>query len=149
MTDFDPAIFATADPSELARTIKSTPDARLKEIMRGPARRPVLDQIFARFPTLFRPERAGGTEAVIHWNVTDGPDGGVDTYEVVVANAVCTTSGEPSREPRLALTLSPLDFLKLIAGANPVMMFMTGKLKAKGDLSLAADIAKLFDLPKG
>jgi putative sterol carrier protein len=31
---------------------------------------------------------------------------------------------------------------------NPVMLFMTGKLKAKGDLGLAANIANLFDIPK-
>ena len=28
------------------------------------------------------------------------------------------------------------------------MMFMTGKLKAKGDLGLAANIANFFDIPK-
>ena len=44
-----------------------------------------------------------------------------------------------------ALTLAPADFLKVVSGnANPVMMFMTGKLKAKGDLGLAAKIADLF-----
>jgi putative sterol carrier protein len=30
-----------------------------------------------------------------------------------------------------------------------MMLFMTGKLKAKGDLALAANLANLFDLPKG
>jgi hypothetical protein len=29
-----------------------------------------------------------------------------------------------------------------------MMMFMTGKIKAKGDLGLAANVAKLFDIPK-
>ncbi|HLV59250.1 MAG TPA: SCP2 sterol-binding domain-containing protein, partial [Natronosporangium sp.] len=33
--------------------------------------------------------------------------------------------------------------------ANPMMMFMSGKLKAKGDLALAANIANYFSLPKG
>jgi len=28
------------------------------------------------------------------------------------------------------------------------MLFMTGKLKAKGDLGLAAKIGDLFDIPK-
>ena len=45
--------------------------------------------------------------------------------------------------------MGPVEFLKLISGrANPVMMFMTGKIKAKGDLGLAANIANLFDIPK-
>ena len=30
-----------------------------------------------------------------------------------------------------------------------MVMFMTGKVKAKGDLTLAANLATLFDLPKG
>jgi len=43
-----------------------------------------------------------------------------------------------------------VDFLKVVSGnANPVMLFMTGKLKAKGDLGLAANIANYFDIPKG
>ena len=29
-----------------------------------------------------------------------------------------------------------------------MMMFMTGKLKTKGDMGLAANIANLFDMPK-
>jgi len=56
---------------------------------------------------------------------------------------------EPVNEPKLALTLGAVDFLKVVSGnGNPVMMFMTGKLKAKGDLGLAANIANLFDIPK-
>jgi putative sterol carrier protein len=52
-------------------------------------------------------------------------------------------------DPKLSLTLGAVDFLKVVSGnGNPVMMFMTGKLKAKGDLGLAANIANLFDIPK-
>jgi putative sterol carrier protein len=56
----------------------------------------------------------------------------------------------PEHDAKLALSLGQADFLKVVSGnANPVMMFMTGKLKAKGDLGLAAKIADLFDIPKG
>jgi putative sterol carrier protein len=49
----------------------------------------------------------------------------------------------------LTVTLGGVEFVKLVGGAaNPMMMFMTGKLKAKGDLGLAANLANLFDLPK-
>ena len=38
---------------------------------------------------------------------------------------------------------------KIVSGdGNPMMMFMTGKVKAKGDLGIAAQIVKLFDIPK-
>ena len=65
-------------------------------------------------------------------------------------DGACTLSPKPEHDPKLALTLGAVDFLKVVSGnGNPVMLFMTGKLKAKGDLGLAANIANLFDIPKG
>ena len=150
MTDFDPANFANVGPKEFAQLVKSTPDAKIAEIMSGDLRGKVLSEVFDRMPALFRADRAGSTNAVIHWNITGRPDGGTDTYEVVIANGACTVPRPPPHDPKLSLTMGPVEFLKIISGgANPVMMFMTGKLKAKGDLGLAANIANLFDIPKG
>ncbi|GIF48038.1 SCP-2 sterol transfer family protein [Asanoa ferruginea] len=149
MTDFDPTPFAAVGPKEFAQLVKSTPDAKIAEIMQSDARGKVLDQVFERMPTLFRADRAGSTNAVIHWTVTGRPDGGSDTYEVVIEDGACTVNNTAERDPRLSLTMGPVDFLKIVSGGgNPVMMFMTGKLKAKGDLGLAANIANLFDIPK-
>jgi predicted lipid carrier protein YhbT len=149
MTDFDPSTFASVDPKQFAQLVKSTPDAQLKEVMRGENRGRILDEVFARFPVLFRPDRAESTNAVIHWMITDRPDGGTDHYEVVIANGACTISEKPEHDPKLTLTMAPVDFLKVVSGAgNPMMMFMTGKLKAKGDLALAANVTNLFDIPK-
>lgn len=150
MTDFDPASFSSVDPKQFSQLVKSTPDAKLAEVMQGELRGKVLDEVFGRMPSLFRADRAGSTNTVIHWNITGGADGGTDTYEVVINNGACTASSTPEHEPKLSLTLGPVEFLKVVSGgANPVMMFMTGKLKAKGDLGLAANIANLFDIPKG
>jgi putative sterol carrier protein len=149
MTDFDLSDFSTVDPKQFAQIVKSAPDSQIKEVMTGDMRGRILDEVFARMPSLFRPDRAGSTNAVIHWNIADRPDGGVDTYEVVVENGTCTLSPSPERDPKLSLTMGPVEFLKVVSGVgNPVMMFMTGKLKAKGDLGLAANIANLFDIPK-
>ncbi|MEJ3743378.1 SCP2 sterol-binding domain-containing protein [Actinomycetes bacterium KLBMP 9797] len=149
MTDFDPSTFANVDPKQFAQLVKTTPDAQIKQVMQSDLRGKILDEVFNRMPTLFRPDRAGSTNAVIHWTVTDRPDGGADTYEVVIENGACTLSESPDRDPKLTLTMAPVEFLKVVSGAgNPVMMFMTGKLKAKGDLGLAANIANLFDIPK-
>jgi putative sterol carrier protein len=141
--------FANVDPKEFAQLIKTTPDAQLADLMSGDARGKILDAIFARFPALFRADRAGSTNAIIHWNITGRPDGGQDTYELVIADGACVLSAAPDQDPKLAITVGPVDFLKVISGnGNPMMMFMTGKLKAKGDLGLAANIANLFDIPK-
>lgn len=150
MTDFDPATFASVGPKEFSQLVKSTPDKKINEIMSGEHRGKILDEVFNRMPSLFRAEKAGSTNAVLHWNITGGPDGGTDTYEVVIENGTCTVNPTPQRDPKLSLTMGPVEFLKIVAGtANPAMMFMTGKLKAKGDLGLAANIPNLFDIPKG
>jgi putative sterol carrier protein len=149
MTDFDLSNFGSVDPKQFAQLVKNAPADQLKAVMQSEQRGKVLDEIFGRMPGLFRADRAGSTNAVIHWNVGDRPDGGLDTYELVIANGACTLSPEPANEPKLSLTVGAVDFLKVVSGnGNPVMLFMTGKLKAKGDLGLAANIANLFDIPK-
>lgn len=149
MTDFDPFTISSVEPAEFARLVKTTPDAKLAEAMSGEHRKAILGEIFSRFPKQFRADRAGSTNAVIHWVVGGGPGGSADTYQVVIENGTCTTSPDTDRDPRLTITVGAVDFLKVISGAgNPMMMFMTGKLKAKGDLGLAANIANLFALPK-
>jgi putative sterol carrier protein len=146
MSDID---FTNMDPKQFAQLVKNAPDSQLADVMNSPQRKTILDTIFARFPELFRADRAGSTNAIIHWNITGAPDGGVDSYELVIADGTCTLSPSPDQDPKLSITVGPVDFLKVVSGAgNPMMMFMTGKLKAKGDLGLAANIANLFDIPK-
>jgi putative sterol carrier protein len=140
---------ADVTPAEFAKIVKETPDAQIASVMKGDSRKNVLDAIFARMPDTFRADRAGSTNAIIHWNISDRPDGGTDTYELVIADGTCQVSSTPANDPKLSITVNPVDFVKVVTGnGNPVMMFMTGKLKAKGDLGLAANIQNLFEIPK-
>ena len=149
MTDFSPETFASIGPKEFAQLVKSTPDSKISEVMSGPDRTKILDEVFNRMPALFRADKAGNTQAVIHWNVTGGPGDSTDSYETVIENGACTVTNQPVRDPKLTMTMDALTLLKVVSGdGNPMMMFMTGKVKAKGDLGLAAQIAKLFDIPK-
>jgi putative sterol carrier protein len=135
-------------PEDFAAVVKSAKKSQLDELMTGGHRKEILDAIFEQLPSRFRPDRAGTTEAVIHWNITS-PDR-IDSYEVAIAGGTCTCGPATGTDPTLTLALGGADFLTLIAGtANPTMMFMTGKLKVKGDPMLAASIANLFDFPKG
>jgi putative sterol carrier protein len=149
MTDFNPESIASIGPKEFAQLVKSTPDSTLAEAMAGDSRNKILDEVFNRMPTLFRADRAGSTRAVIHWNITGGSGASSDSYETVIENGACTVTNQPARDPKLAMTMDPVTFLKVVSGdGNPMMMFMTGKIKAKGDLGLAAQVAKLFDIPR-
>jgi putative sterol carrier protein len=141
--------YADISPTEFARLVKATPEREMRELLAGHQRKAILDGIFARMPESFRSDRADGLDAVIQWTITGGPNGS-DTYEIHIADGVCTTSPSPSTEhPRLGITVAPVDFVKVVSGnASPVLMFMTGKLKAKGDMGLAVNIPNLFEVPK-
>ena len=145
---FDMEALRTLTPEDFAALVKSAKKGQLDELMAGAHHQEILDTIFEQLPSRFRPDRAGNTDAVIHWNITN--PGGADSYEVVISGGTCASGPTSDTDPKLVLTLSGADFLSLIAGtANPTMMFMTGKLKVKGDPMLAAGIANLFDFPKG
>lgn len=149
MTDFELSHIASIEPAELAKLVMSTSDTKIVEVMSGEQRSAILDEVFSRFPKLFHPDRAGSISAVIHWVITGGAGDGPDTYQVVIENGACTTSSAADRDPRLTITVGPVEFLKVVSGAgNPLMMFMNGTLKAKGDLGLAANIANFFAIPK-
>ena len=79
------------------------------------------------------------------------PGDSSDTYAVVVENGTCRIEPGASDAPDLSLMLGPVEFFKLITGSgNPAMMFMMGKIKARGDIGLATALANWFDnTPKG
>lgn len=147
MTEFDLEHLKSLEPEEFAAMVKGARKSELDELMSGEYRKPILDTIFDRMPGLFRPERAGATDAVIRWNITG--DGRTDSYDVTIADGSCTSGPAIAPDPKVAITLTGPDFLTVVAGsANPTMMFMTGKLKFKGDMALAASVPGMFELPK-
>lgn len=140
---------ATMDPREFARLVKKTPTGELRRMMRSERRTAVLDELFARMPGVFRADQAATINTVIHWNIGDRPDGGVDVYEIVIADGTCRLSAEAALEPKLTLSLGAVDFLNLVTGnAHPVALVMKGKLRTRGDLALTAKFPGLFDIPK-
>jgi hypothetical protein len=154
MSDID---FATATPEQLAavepaafiQSVKKMSDKDVAALMASPNREVVLLSVFERMPELFRADRAGSTTATTHWTVTGRPEGGADEWTVRVQDGTCTTTRGLDGAATLALTMGPVEFLKLISkSGNPVMMFMTGRIKAKGDLGLAANLASFFDVPR-
>src|SRR5690349_6549290 len=116
MTEFTPESLAAIEPKEFARLVKSTPDSKITEVMQSEARETILDQVFFKMPLLFRADRAGATETVIQWNITDKPGGGADVYETVIENGACVVNKGATRDPKLALSMASVDFLKVVSG---------------------------------
>ncbi|MBM6405527.1 SCP2 sterol-binding domain-containing protein [Phycicoccus sp. CSK15P-2] len=144
----DPQTLPTLTPAEFVTAVKRASDREIAELFGGPHREALLDAVFARFPGQFRPEKAGDRSARIDFRVTGGPDGSSDTYAVVVDSGACTVEKAPTAEPQLSLMAGPAEFLKLITGTgNPAMMFMMGKIKARGDIGLATALGTWFETP--
>jgi putative sterol carrier protein len=137
------------DAAAFAGQIGQVSDDDLRALMSSDMRGQILDEIFRRMVEHFRPNRAQGVEAVIHWKILDRPDGNYDHYEFVISEGAASLNREPSHEPTLEFKIGPVHFLKLVTGnaAGP-MLFMTGKLKIKGDLALAARAPAFFEIPK-
>lgn len=135
-------------PEDFAGLVTNASDEQLAEAMSGPQREPALREIFARMADHMDPAKAKGHDAVVHFQILGGPDGGYDEFELVVRDGTGAVSEAPSEEPRVTLKIEPVAFLKLITNQQSgPELFMSGKLKLEGDLMFAPQIASLFHIP--
>ena len=149
MSETETPSLATFDATQLAQLVAGASDEDLAAGMSDPeGRKSTLDEIFRRMAEHVKPEKAKGTDAVVHFKILDRADGGYDHYEVVLKDGVCTVTDEPALEARVTFKIGPVDFLRLVSGnaAGP-MLFMAGKLKIEGDLMFAATMTSLFRIP--
>lgn len=66
-------------------------------------------------------------------------------YQVEVQNDVATFYDHPAKTPDCTIQMSSENLLKLLNGElNPPMAVMTGKIKIKGDISLAMKLQSLL-----
>jgi putative sterol carrier protein len=101
-------------------------------------------EIFAGMPQAFDRSAAAGLDAVIQFNI-EGDEGG-DWY-ATIKDQTCAVSEGVHDNPTLSLRMTDKDWVALCKGdLNAVMAFMTGKLKAKGDIMLAQRMTKLFSI---
>jgi alkyl sulfatase BDS1-like metallo-beta-lactamase superfamily hydrolase len=141
----------TVGPEDFAKLMAGVTDEQLAEMMSGPLRKQVLDEIFSRMADHIEEGRVGDTQAVVHFHILDRPEdqgGGYDEYEVVFENGTAKLSEEPSRDATVTIKVNPVDFLKLASNrASGPTLFMSGKLKLEGDLMLASRLTSFFRIP--
>ena len=105
---------------------------------------PTVSEIFSNMPSRFRADKAGGTNAVIQYDIS-GEGGG--TWHAVIKDGACAVNQGPATNPNLTLQVGAQDWIDVTTGKqNPQMLFMSGKLKLKGDMGLAMKLGSMFTM---
>jgi putative sterol carrier protein len=103
---------------------------------------PTVKESFEAMPGRFRADKASGTNATIQYDI--GGDGG-GTWNAVIKDGACTVNQGAATNPSLTLTISAQDWLDMLSGKQSgQMLFMSGKLKVKGDMGLAMKLGSMF-----
>jgi putative sterol carrier protein len=102
-----------------------------------------LKEIFSKMPEAFVSEKATGINAAIQLDL-QGDDGGQWVLEI--ANGQIAVEAGTTPTPNLTLTMDAADYVAISKGdANPMTLFMTGKIKVEGDITLAMKFQDFFD----
>ena len=140
-------------PAQLAegfgKLMRDAPPERVDQVMRSPARKPILDAIFWQMPKQLDAKQATDVNTTIRWCITGRADGGTDTYDLHLEGGHARTSrGTDGGDPRLTITMDGSEFLRLVSGtSDPMRAYFTGRIKLAGDIMVAAKLATLFRIP--
>jgi hypothetical protein len=108
-----------------------------------------IDEIFRRMSDHVVAEKLRDVCAVVGWRFTEGAgEDGYDRYQTVLEDGSCVSAPDLGRTPDTTLTLSVDDFMRLATGnAAAPTMFVTGRVRLKGDYALAMRLSGYFDIP--
>jgi hypothetical protein len=139
--------FPDLEAQALAWWVRMSSPARLQSVLRSRVRGVLLWQIFRTIGQRAQPDRR--ITAVVEFRITGRRDGGVDRYQLTLADGRGRTSRRRRRRPALTLELDSVAFLRLVAGtASPQRLLLAGKLKLRGDLMLALALPAALRLPR-
>ena len=130
------------------RVVRDAPPERLEQLMRSPARKPVLDGMFWQMPKQVDPAAAAGVRTSIRWVITGRPDGGTDVYQLEIEDGAARTVRGDEGDPRLTVTVDGVEFLRLASGnSDPMQAYFKGRIQLTGDIMVAAKMAQIFRMP--
>jgi putative sterol carrier protein len=105
---------------------------------------PTVKETFEAMAGRFRADKSAGTNAVIQYDVS-GDGGG--TWHAVIKDGTCLVKSGAGTSPTLTLQISSQDWLDMLSGKQSgQMLFMSGKLKVKGDMGLAMKLGSMFQM---
>jgi putative sterol carrier protein len=140
-------------PTQLAdgitRVVRDTPPERIEQLMRSPARRPILDGIFWQMPKQINSERAAGVRTSIRWCITGRSDGVTDIYKLEIDDGRASAGRETGdATPRLTITVDGSEFVRIATGnSEPMEAYFKGRVLLAGDIMFAATLGSMFKIP--
>ena len=100
--------------------------------------------IFANTAARFVPEKAGDLSMTVGFDLA-GDEGG--QWHVVVDNGECAVNEGSADSPNAVIKMSDSDYVDMMTGKlNPMMAFMSGKVKVEGDLNSVMKFQSIFGM---
>jgi SCP-2 sterol transfer family len=130
----------------LARLLAAMPNRPVRELMRSPLRRPVLEAVFWALPRALGGTRAHEVTTAVRCHVTGRPDGGIEIYLLEFADDHWSVRrGTNGADPELTITVDGAELVLLACrSSNPVEAYLSGRLRASGNPMLAARLTMLM-----
>ena len=101
-------------------------------------------EVFGKMPEVFNPGAAQGLDAVFQFEITGDGEG---NWSVIIKDGACRVEEGTHDSPTVTLTMSGETWLGMVnKQVNGMQAFMSGQLKATGDIMLAQRIEQLFPL---
>ncbi|MFH0959175.1 MAG: SCP2 sterol-binding domain-containing protein [Pseudomonadota bacterium] len=103
-----------------------------------------VNEVFEKMPQVFNVAASSGLNMVFQFHITGDQSG---DWNVTIKDQTCQVSPGVHAEPTVSLTMDGADWLDMCNGKlNGVTAFMTGKLRASGDIMAAQRIPSLFPM---
>ncbi len=103
-----------------------------------------VQEVFEQMVSRFRADKSTGTNAVVQYDIS-GEGGG--TWHATIKDGACTVKPGAAATPSLTLSMAAQDWLDMVTGKQTgQMLFMSGKLKLKGDMGLAMKLGSMFSM---
>ena len=101
-------------------------------------------ELFERMPSQFQADKAGDMNAVILFDLS-GEGGG--QWSVAIADGKCSVTQGAASSPKATVRMDAGDYHDMVTGKlNPMMAFMSGKVKVEGDLNSVMKFQQLFGM---
>ncbi|EAR59490.1 SCP2 sterol-binding domain-containing protein [Neptuniibacter caesariensis] len=103
-----------------------------------------VSKVIEKLPSRFMAENSADFEAVFQFTIEDDQD-----FYIDIKNQTCTVTTGEHIDPNITLIMEAETFIDVINGNQDGMSaFMSGKLRAEGNIILATKLGKLFSREK-